>query len=112
MINKSSAFIEDEIAMRLDDYRWALKKHGLKALIGSISGVFDSKFLMGSTTVAAGLTFITSQPIWGLLAQAGMLIGKTAIRLSTMLLDIEEAKKGKGYEISYVYEAKKKLKPS
>jgi hypothetical protein len=44
---------EDLIAIRLDDYKWALKKHGLKTTIGTLSCLLDPKFPKRRLSVSA-----------------------------------------------------------
>jgi len=42
----------DLIAQRIEDYRWAIKKHGLRTIIGAVSNLWDWK---KSLTLAAGV---------------------------------------------------------
>jgi hypothetical protein len=47
MVSKPTSYISDEIACRLDRYEWALKKHGIQTVTGTIATTLDSKFLAG-----------------------------------------------------------------
>ena len=51
MIGKSFAFIEDDIAIKLEDYKSSLKKHGVKTIIGTIEEIIDGKYLLGTSSV-------------------------------------------------------------
>lgn len=98
MVGKSQAFIEDDIALKLEDYEQALSKHGIKTVLGTIEEALDGKYLLG-----AGAFALAGHPILG----AGLVIGKVAVRLGQTLLDFDDMERGANSEISWVYEVKK-----
>ena len=102
------AAIEDMIAIRLDDYEWALKKHGLKASLGSLSSVIDPKFLSATSVAVGGITLAAGE-IWGLFVGTSIVIGKVAAEFATMKIDGEDERREKNFEIAYVHEVKKAL---
>lgn len=106
MIGKSQAFIEDEIANKLFDYEDALKKHGIKTVVGTVKEILDGNFLIGTGTIA-GITTLISEPLFGILAEAGLIISNIAINIAEKKLDYEEIEKGPNSEISWVYQVKK-----
>lgn len=106
MVGKSQAFIEDEISQRLEDYERAIKKHGIKTVLGTVEEALDGKYLLGASGVAGSLT-LAGHPTLGALA-AGLLIGgKIGIKLIQTKLDFDDVERGPNSEISWVYEAKK-----
>lgn len=105
MIGKSQSFIEDDIAIKLEDYESALKKHGLKTVIGTIDEALDGKYLAGILGITAPL-ILTGHPTLGFLAGTGLLVGKVAVKLSQVLLDYDDIERGPNSEISWVYEVK------
>lgn len=106
MVGKSRAFIEDEISIRLEDYERAIKKHGIKTVIGTIEETLDGKYLLGASGIAGSLT-LAGHPTLGVLA-AGLLIGgKIGVKLMQTKLDFDDVERGPNSEISWVYEAKK-----
>ena len=106
MVGKSQAFVEDEISIRLEDYEQALKKHGIKTVIGTIEEALDGKYLFGASGIAGSLT-LAGHPVLGMLA-AGLLIGgKIGVKLIQTKLDFDEVERGHNSEISWVYETKK-----
>ncbi|MDH4203037.1 MAG: hypothetical protein OEV87_09090 [Phycisphaerae bacterium] len=105
MIGKSQAFIEDDISIKLSDYEEALKKHGIKTIIGTVKEILDGKFLIGTGAVA-GATALASEPIFGILAEAGLIIANLAINIAEKKLDYEDIEKGPNSEISWVYQVK------
>jgi hypothetical protein len=106
MIGKSQAFIEDDIAQKLEDYESTLKKHGLKTVLGTIEEVLDGKYLLGASSVVGSFS-IAGYPGLGVLAGTGLMVGKMAVKLGNTWLDFDDAERGANSEISWVYEVKK-----
>lgn len=102
MVGKNQAFFEDEIAIKLENYEDALKKHGIKTALGTIEEALDGKYLIGGSVI-----ILAGHPVLGVLV-TGVLIGaKVAVKLSQVKLDFENVERGPNSEISWVYEAKK-----
>jgi len=106
MVGKSQAFIEDEISLRLEDYENALKKHGIKTVIGTIQETLDGTYLTGASAVTSSLSF-AGHPVLGILAGSGLIMGKVGVSLAKKMLDFDDVERGPNYEVSWVYEAKK-----
>jgi len=106
MVGKSQAFVEDEIAMRLEDYEKALKKHGIKTIVGTIQEALDGKYLLGASGITAGVA-LTGHPTLGLLTTGILVGGRVAVKIIQEELDFDDVEKGQNSEISWVYEAKK-----
>lgn len=106
MVGKSTGFIEDEIALRLEDYERALKKHGIKTVLGTIEETLDGKYLAGAAGIVGSFT-ITGHPALGALAGAGLIIGKMGVKLFDAKLDFDDVELGPNSEISWVYEVRK-----
>jgi len=108
MIGKSQAFIEDDIAQKLEDYESALNKHGLKTVLGTIEEALDGKYLLGTSSVI-GTFSLAGYPGLGVLAGAGLIVGKMVVKLGQMWLDVDDAEHGANSEISWVYEVKEQV---
>lgn len=106
MVGKSADFIEDEIALRLEDYERALKKHGIKTVLGTIEETLDGKYLAGVAGMVGSFT-LTGHPVLGTLAGAGLMIGKMGVKLFDAKLDFDDVELGPNSEISWVYEVRK-----
>jgi hypothetical protein len=105
MVGKPLSFIEDEIAQRLEDYEWAIRKHGIEAVLGSLSATLDSKALLSSG--AAYAAFAAAGQGWlGMLSGASILIGKCAVHFAQEKLNLDDVKRSKP-EIHFVHEVKK-----
>lgn len=108
-VNQSPQELADTIAIKLDDYKWSLKKHGLRAAIGTLSSLLDPKCISSTTIAAAGGALVGGSAL-AALAGAGLLIGNTAITLGTIALDWNENIRSNNYEIAYIHEIEKRFK--
>lgn len=106
LIEKSQAFIEDEISLRLEGYENAMRKHGIKTVVGTIEEVLDGKYLLVASGVAGTLT-IAGHPVLGMLAGTGLFIGKVGVKLIQTKIDFDDVERGPNSEISWVYEVKR-----
>jgi hypothetical protein len=100
--------VEDLIAIRVDDYEWALKKHGIKASLGAISCLLDPKFL-GATSAAVAAGAVAGGAFWAALAGAVLTVGRAAVSFGTAMVDALDERRQEHYEIAYVYEVQKRL---
>lgn len=98
----------DTIAESLSDYEWALKKHGIKTVIGAVSETFDGKYLVGASMAAGSLT-IAGHPTLGILTGVGITIGKMTVKLATDFLELRDTERKAGPEIAWLIETKKQL---
>lgn len=105
-VGKPSAFVTDEVEARLDKYYWALKKHGLKTLIGVLERTLDARSILGSAASALTIELIAREPLMSLLGGIGLLVGNASIRLATCLMDRQDIVL-ENREIAYVHELKR-----
>ncbi len=101
MLGKSQPFIEDEISQRLEDYERALKKHGIKTVIGTIEEALDGKYILG-----AGAFALVGHPILAVLATGLLVAGKIAVKLLRTSRAYDDVERGVNSEISWVHEVK------
>jgi hypothetical protein len=104
--SKSPEEVRDLIALRLDDYEWALKKHGIKTILGVISCVLDPKFLAASSVTVAATTH-TAGNIWGALAGTTLAVGRMVLSFGTAYVDSLDERRN--YEVAYVYDVRRKF---
>ena len=105
---RSASEVQDAIAIRLDDYYWALKKHGLKASLGALSCMLDPKFL-GTTSASIAASALAGGEVWAALAAGTLIIGQAAVSAGTALVNGLEERRKENYEVAYVYEVQKRL---
>jgi len=108
MIDKPVEYVADEVAQRLERHEWALRKHGIKTVIGSLSSTINPKSLVAASTAGLAVSLIAGMPIWSLLTAGGLLIGRAALSMATAVVerrDIEMAHR----EVAYVQQIKTRL---
>ena len=108
MTGRTPRFIEEEIAIKLDNYESALRKHGIRTIAGIVEETIDGKLITG-VTAATGTINLAGHPALGFLVGAGIVIGKVVIKLIQNKLNYDDLECGPNSEVSWVYEAKKKL---
>jgi|SRR5215213_1230895 len=100
--------MEDLIAIRLDDYQWALKKHGVKVSLGTLSCLLDPKFL-GAVSATVAAAAVAGGGVWAALAGASLTIGQTVVSFGTRLIDALDERRKENYEVAYIHELQKRL---
>lgn len=93
MLSKSQAFVEDEIAIRLNDYEQALKRHGIRTILGTVEEALDGRFLAGASSVASPFV-LAGEPGLGGLAAGLVVAGKIAVKLVQTRLDFDAVERG------------------
>lgn len=106
LADKPLPYIADVIAIRLDDYEWALRKHGIETATGSLAELLDMRFLPAVSAAGAALA-VTAGPAWAAVGTTALIVGKATLSLSTRLLDLKERQRGKGAEIAFIHELKR-----
>jgi hypothetical protein len=105
---KNIAEATEVIEKKLDDYKWALKKHGLKTITGIITYVFNYKQAAISTAAATAGTVLVG-PIGGALASGIVLAGQATVFLAEKYIDREDIKRGAESEVAFIYDARNKF---
>jgi len=104
MVGKSTTYIADELAVRLNDYELSLRKHGIATVIGTIESVIDPKFVAAASVLTTGLGLGLGGAAGA--ASAVTLFGaKAACTVARGLLDLHELKR-KSSDIAFVHELK------
>ena len=108
MIGQSQDYIENEIVIKLDDYQSALAKHGIRTIAGTIEQSLDGKMFLKAFAAEKALN-LAGYPNLGVVVGTGMVVGKTVIKLTQVMLGYDDMERGPNSEISWVYEAKRRL---
>ena len=108
MIGKSQDYIGNEIAIKLDDYQSALAKYGIKTIAGTIEESLDGKMFLKAFAAGKALN-LAGYPNLGVVVGTGMVVGKIVIKLTQVMLGYDDMERGPNSEISWVYEAKRRL---
>lgn len=107
MVGKPTQYVIDEIGVKYDKYKTALRKHGLKTKIGVLASMIDSKTLL-SSIAAVGGAVIAGEPLFGALAAAGVLLGKSLVTIGEAKIDLENIREQYG-EIAFVAQVNERL---
>jgi hypothetical protein len=105
MIGKPQSFVEESIAVNLDEYEKAIKKHGLKTIVATVEQALDGRIITGASSVTGAL-MLSGYPILGILAGAGLIIGKTAVQIAKAKMSFDDVEVGMHSEISWIYKIK------
>lgn len=92
LLSKEANYVVDEIGARIDSYKLAIEKHGLKTRMGLLESVLDPSSLIPAATMATGLTF-SGLPIWGALSAGSIMFGKMMVSLGKSKVDLYDVEK-------------------
>jgi len=97
LLKKSEEEIKNILGQKLDDYQWALKKHGIQTVIGGSTSIMS--FVSGPTL----LKLLTESPL--AMVSGGVAIGAGAIAwIGKKVIERTEIKRD---PIAYIYEVRK-----
>ncbi len=103
---KSISQISDIIAVKLDDYEWSTKKHGISTINGCISDLIDPRFL-GGLGVGAGALSLAGQGWIGAIAAAGLTVGRATLSIRQRMIDMRDQDRAAQSEVAFVHELRK-----
>lgn len=107
MVGRSYQYVIDEIGVRLENYRTAIRKHGLRSRIGVLASVLEAKALLPAS-VAAGGSIVAGEPLWGALVAGGVLLGKVLVAVGQSRVDLQEIRE-EHQEVAFVTEINERL---
>lgn len=110
LLGKSQEFIQNEIAVRLENYKHALRKHGLETVKGTLEWVISGSTLAKASSAIGASVFLSQTPLWGLLAGSGYVVGECVVKLLENKIKLEDIE----YEhrdIAYIHSLQNRLKP-
>lgn len=97
LLKKSEEEIKNILGQKLDDYQWALKKHGIQTLVGGSTSIMS--FVSGPTL----LKLLTDSPL--AMLSGGVAIGTGAIAwIAKKLIERTDLKRD---HVAYIYEVRK-----
>lgn len=100
--SKSSAQINDNILVKLEDYRRALSKHGVETRLGIFERVVSWQPMLAKLA-AAGAGSAVGEPILGLIGAGSIALGEICVALQKTKLALEEVHR-KHEDVSFVFE--------
>ena len=96
------------LGKKLDDYEWAIRKHGLKTTMAALAHILDPKAV---TAVAAdaGAAGSLARPVGAAIAGGLVLSSRVVTWLVDRRIALQDVKQGKDSEVAIIYEARKRL---
>ena len=104
---KSVEQIRDQITVQLDDYEWALKKHGVLTIAGVASDLVDIKFFPAVAATTLGVA-ATGHGVLAALGAASLAVGRASVSVAKRLIDLNEARRAAGPEVAFLHELRQK----
>jgi len=96
------------IEQRLDDYKWAIRKHGLNSVLGTISEIINWKNASAAGAIGIAATHMGNE-MWGAIA-AGLTVGvQASVLLAKKLVDREDVRRGAHCEVAFIYDVQKRF---
>jgi hypothetical protein len=109
MLGRPPSYITEEIAIRLEQYDSALRKHGIRTVLGALTAALDAKVVAGGAAAVASLSY-AADPKAAMFAGGAIIVGTAAVHLARSLLDLESTRGTTNPEIAFVAEIRIKGK--
>jgi hypothetical protein len=96
----------DLIAHRIEDYEWAIRKHGLKTATGALSSIFSWKGLM---SVGAGVSIgaALGGPVWSVLTGTLLTVGRASVWVAERMIEMQDIERGPDSVVALICDAKR-----
>ena len=98
----------DRIEMKIADYQWALRKHGLRTVTGAITHVLNPKNIATMAGSASFGAFIGG-PVWSAITGGLVLTSQITTWVADCLLELEDIKRGKNSEVALIYDIRRRM---
>lgn len=96
------------IGQKLEDYEWAIRKHGLKTITGTLTSVLDSKQLIALTS-SSGVAGLLGGPIWAAATAGIIFFAGISVKISDRLIELEDVKRGANSEVAVIYDIRRRF---
>ncbi len=106
--SESIGHATDIIGQKIDNYEWAIKRHGFQTITGTLSQLFDLKKTM-ITTGAATASSALGGPVWGAITGGLFFTAQICVSLANRMIKLEDIKREKESEVAILYDIRKKF---
>jgi hypothetical protein len=96
----------DLITHRIEDYEWAIRKHGLKTATGALSSIFCWKGLI-SVGAGVGIGAALGGPVWSALTGALFTVGRASVWVAERMIEMQDIKRGSDSAVALICDAKR-----
>lgn len=108
---KSLSQATDIIGKRIDEYKWAIKKHGLKTITGAFSKIISLQSISAIVT-GAGMAAIVGGPLWSAIVAGTITTAEVGIWLVERHVEKLSIGREDYSDIAILHEAKQILEKS
>lgn len=105
---ESTSEAEDKIALMINDYQWAIKKHGLQTRIGLLKQLTTSSNLQ-KIIVGGGVSAILISPIFAALFSGVMIGAEITAYIAERKVESADIERGENSEIALLYDISKRV---
>lgn len=113
MVGKPISVVTDEMGIKLELYRRAIKKHAIKTRLGIMESVVGSHSLISSGATAVASASLTQDLFATAIASAtvatSVVLGKILISVQKSKLDLQDVLSGPGSEVAFVHDVVSKF---
>jgi hypothetical protein len=102
---KSVKHARDLIARGIEDYEWAIRKHGLKTATGALSSIFSWKGLI-SITAGMGVSAAVGGPVWSALTGAIFTVGRATVWVAERMIERQDIERAPDAAVALICDAK------
>ena len=99
----------DTIGQKIEDYRWAIKKHGFQTCLGALNQLFDWK-KSGLAVAAGGVGAAVAGPIGASIASGLIIATQIGAFLCERRLAADEVLRGPDRPVAILYDAQERFK--
>ena len=96
----------DLIAHRIEDYEWAIRKHGLKTATGALSSIFSWEGII-SVGAGVGIGAALGGPVWSALTGALLTVGKASVWVAERMIERQDIQRGPDSAVALICDAKR-----
>jgi hypothetical protein len=94
------------IARKIEDYEWAIRKHGLKTTTGALSSIFSWEGLI-SMGAGAGIGAALGGPVWSALTGTLFTVGRASVWVAERMIEMQDIKHGPDAAVALICDAKR-----
>ena len=105
---QSAQHATDIIGQKIDDYQWAVKRHGFQTSLGAFKAIFDWKESK-LTVAASAFAALTGGPIWAALAGGLGIAAQVGALLAERRLAAQDTIRGPNREVAILYDIQERL---
>ncbi len=106
---ESEQHATDLISQKIDDYRWAIEKHGMQTFSEGITQIYDWKDVATAGATSSVVAMLGGGPIASALVAALTVAPKIVAWVTDRRVALKDVERGENREIAIIYEAQERF---